>query len=1099
MTGNYGDIWRQPVPSVNKEIYRAYAQYHTTGLSEDSLSLNGKWQFQYCEDVNVQIPFYEADYTAVGWDEMIVPSNWQMQGYGIPIYSNAVYPFHESWGNLRPVELPDEKNSKGLYRRTFTIPKEWKNVRILLRFEGVQSAYYIWVNGQMVGFYQNSFGAAEFDITDFTEEGENLLAVEVYNYSAGSYLEDQDMWRLAGIFRNVSLEALPTVGIRDFQVETLPGGNVEEALLKLRVKIQNAGKMVSAPCTVEAYLDGKKIAAGYTGMRNPDWPVNTWRDDENGSIYPDMKREILPNTIRTVYLQRIMKNIRLWSAENPNLYKLELILKNHEGKVVQTVTKDIGFCWGNVENGVLLVNGKKTKLRGVNYHEFDAVNGRVMTAEEMEEDIRLMKRCNLNAVRCSHYPHHPKFYELCDLYGLYVMDECNLETHELSYKDDIFPGNDQRYQQLCMDRIAAMVEADKNSPSILMWSTSNEAGYGENIELMAAYARIRGGGRLIHERQMSAVADIESDTYSGVEWVRQRAEGNAARSFTKPFLLNEYAHAMGNAMGNLKDYWDLIYEYDNLAGGFVWEWKDHGILRQENGTSIYRYGGEFGDIPNAGNFCLDGILTSDRQITPKYLEVQRVHQPVTAVLDDFEKRTVRIISRYDQITTGHLYMKAVLLRDGKEIWTKVDETFPAIHPHEVLCYEEAWPREMLKQPGEYFLNLSWHLGQDEKYAAKGEEIAREQIALIKIPVEGKEITGEQNGQVFLNAEKFHYRKENGILQAVSSQLEISLDMVSGMIRKFAFRDAVLFDSDSNTEEHGPKLTLYRAYTDNDIHSQMARRENGWLDMKLDDMKETVQTFHILKEAVDQLTVAVHKGYRLANGYQVQDYEIHSFTPDGMWRMTYLVKPDEKIEDLPRIGYTFGINNELDREIWYGRGPAENYPDRQTAADFGVWSREIKEGAEYYEKPQAYGNREETRWLELTDDEGKVRIHILSEQSFSHSFLPYTEERLGKGTHIHLVERANASILTLDGAHSGLGNASCGQDCMAAYRVSAEQLAGSFLIRRKEGHLKGIIGEADRKLFESIWNLEYKTIRKQNNRKEEHFDPSDEQIRKKAGF
>lgn len=1097
MRGLNRDLWEQPVPSMNKEIYRAYAEYHTEYLTADHISLDGNWKFRYCQDVRNEEAFYEKSYPAEGWDEIIVPSNWQMKGYGIPIYSNIIYPFHESWGNLKPIEIPDEKNSKGWYRRSFTIPDEWRNVRVLLRLEGVQSAYYVWVNGNLAGFYQNSFSPGEFDITDYLEEGENLLAVEVYAYSAAAYLEDQDMWRLAGIFRSVSLEAVPITGIRDFQVETVLLNDHKDAELDLRVKIQNAGTEESKPCRVEAYLDDVFIAAGYTGMRNPKWPVNTWRDDEEGSFPLEMEREIIPNTVRTVYLQKNLQDIRCWSAEDPWLYRLKLVLKDTEGRVLQTVAKAIGFCQSRVQDGKLLVNGRQVKLKGVNYHEFDGVNGRAITIEQMERDIRLMKRCNLNAVRCSHYPHSPGFYELCDRYGLYVMDECNLETHELSYKDDILPGNDQRWQQLCMDRVTAMVEVDKNSPSVIMWSTSNEAGYGENFELMAAYARIRGGGRLIHERQMSAVADMESDTYSGIDWVRKKAQEPGG----KPFLLNEYAHAMGNAMGNLKDYWELIDQYDKLAGGFIWEWKDHGIFWKD-GKTVYRYGGEFGDIPNDKNFCMDGILTSDYQTTAKYLEVKQVHQPIKAVLHSLEKKQIAITNKYDFTDTSHLYLAAEILRDGERIWCRKEDELPAIKPHETLIYCPEWPEEIMSRGGEYFLNLYWYYIEEQPFAQKEELCAKEQIFLQKTDRKEKKKTNEDGG-------KFVYEQNGRILKAVSGHITLELDLGSGNLRRLWMKGSSLWDSGSNRAEHGPRLQLFRAYTDNDLHSQMARKENGWLDMKLDQMQEKTESVEILIQAENQLSVAIKKRHILANGYEVQEYQIHTFLPRGSWQMAYVAEPDSRIKQLPHIGYEFGINAGFEKEVWYGRGPGENYQDRKAAADFGIWERGIEEGMAYYEKPQAYGNREETRWLWLTDPKSGQKFRITAKEPFSHSFLPFTQEQLSRKAHIADMEKERASILTLDGIHCGLGNASCGQDCMPKYCASVERLAGTFLfslqevcqemswgqkafpeISEPEGNIPG---------FEELWDIVPVTVLKNEDTTEQQFDPSDREIRKNAGF
>ena len=1080
------NLWEQPIASINKEIYRAYAKYHTEGLLTDHVSLNGTWKFQYCQDVRDNTAFYEKEYSAEGWDEIAVPSNWQMKGYGIPIYTNVVYPFHETWGGLRPCDLPDEKNSKGWYRRSFTVPVEWKNVRVLLRFDGVQSAFCVWVNGQTVGFFQNSFSPAEFDITDFLCEGENLLAVEVIAYSAGTYLEDQDMWRLAGIFRDVSLEAVPVVGIRDFQVETILTGDCKEAELKVRIKVQNAGKEVSSPCRADVYLDNELIAAGYTGMRNSDWPVNIWKSEDNGPVYVDMEREILPNTIRTMYLQSIVKNVRLWSAEAPELYHLKLVFKDSEDRVIQTVEKQIGFCQGSVKNGQLFVNGKPTKLRGVNYHEFDCNNGRAMSMKQIEEDILLMKRCNINAVRCSHYPHAPVFYELCDRYGLYVMDECNLETHELSYKDDILPGNDQRWQQLCMDRMTAMVEVDKNSPSVLMWSTSNEAGYGENIQLMAAYGRLRGGGRLIHERQMSVVADVESDTYSGVETVRRKAQ----RPAVKPFLLNEYSHAMGNAMGNLKDYWDLIYQYDSLAGGFIWEWKDHGIYFEEKGKTIYRYGGEFGDKPNDKNFCMDGVITADRKITPKYLEVQRVYQPMTAQLVSLEKKQVQITSRYDQTDTAHLSLTAELLRNGECVWQATLDSVPVLAPHETTVCQLDWPEELFKEFGEYFLNLNWHYKEEMPFVKKGGFCARQQLFLKKQEEAGVSNAAESDAA-------FCYSESNGVLEAKSHGMNVRINKKSGTIERLILEGRTLWDDKESSDQHCPRLTLYRAYTDNDSHSQMYLKENGWKDMGLDQMQLQESSVQFVTQESDRLVMAVSSQYLLLNGYRVEEYQIHCFLPKGIWQLSYVAEPDARIENLPRIGFEIGLQDAFRQESWYGRGPMENYQDRKTAADFGIWTREAEEGRTFYEKPQAWGNREETRWICLMDKEHKANIWITADAPFSHTFLPFTEKQIAQAAHSADLMAETAAILTLDHIHSGLGNASCGQDCMAPYGAALKRAAGRFVFSAQE--CRNVLPDENSVWFEKLWNVKPMTLSENAKVEEEDFDPSDAEIRKRAGF
>ena len=1123
-------LWKMPVASMNKESYRAYAQYHSEGIPDNRFSLNGLWKFWYCKDVNIEAPFYELHYPADGWDELIVPSNWQMKGYGIPIYSNAVYPFHDSWGSLTPLTIPDEKNSKGWYRKKFVVPDDWKGACIHLCFLGVQSAFYCWVNGFCVGFYQNSFSPAEFDITSYLKEGINLLAVEVYTYSAGTYFEDQDMWRMSGIFRDVYLEALPLVGIRDFDVVTELTDNFEKAVLDIRVKIQNSDKVMSEPHVAEAYLyeenpNGTErmygcnweltgmdpIASGITGMYNPKWPVNTWRDDEKTDSRKEYARGIIPDTYRTVYLSSTIAMPHLWSAETPYLYLLELRLRDKKGNIVQKVYKRIGICQITADNGKVLINGNITKFKGVNYHEFDSIEGRAITAEQMEKDILLMKQCNINAVRCAHYPHHPRFYELCDVYGLYVMDECNMETHELSYKDDVFPGNDLRYLQICMDRAAAMIEVNKNSPSIVIWSTSNEAGYGENIELMAAYARTRGGGRLIHERQMSAVADMESDTYSSVDWVRKKALMPGG----KPFLLNEYSHAMGNSMGNLADYWEVIYHFDKLAGGFIWEWCDHGIKREESGQISYCYGGEFGDVPNDGNFCMDGIVTADKRITPKFLEVKRVYQPVCAEMESLENGTVRIWNRYDHIGTKHLYLKGVIQRDGICIWDFVDMHFPDIIPHQMIKYYIKWPEDLMNEAGEYCLNLSFMQRSGVEPSQNNPEVSRCQLYLMKIEEKVEKVhfnLYKSNQSIRMMKDIFQYQENGLILEVFSNASKIRINKETGELLACYFHGQQLWDHELTDAEHGLRLNLFRAYTDNDIHSQMARKQGGWLDMQLDKMSCIKSSANILMQKEKIFAMQAEQIFELGQGKRILSDLLYVLLPDGFIQIQYYVRLEESIDSLPRIGYSLGLNRTLGKKIWYGRGPQENYCDRKAASDLGIWEKSLNEGLSYYEKPQAMGNHEDTRWLVLLLDQGKQGYLFTGSIPFSHTLLPYEENALYRSCHIGTVEEGEAVVLSLDGKHAGLGNASCGQDPMMQYRVMMESMDGEWCISpvqssnvtacndkvREHNKVREMLKDVAPKLSD-VLNVNVETRIREAVKEGQQFDPSDEKIRRKAGF
>ncbi|MCC8101060.1 MAG: DUF4981 domain-containing protein [Clostridiales bacterium] len=1095
-------LWRQLLPSLGAEAYGAWMHTHTEGIYEDTVSLNGNWDFYYCRNVNAEDEFYQPFYETKGWLELAVPSNWQMEGYGIPVYTNAVYPFHETWGNLRPVQIPDEKNSKGWYRKWMEIPETWGNMRVHLHFLGVQSAFNFWINGNLVGFYQNSFGCPEFDITPFIKKEKNLLAVEVFQYSAASYLEDQDMWRMGGIFRDVYLEAVPEVSIRDFQVITKIAG--ENASLELRVKIKNEGMKPAPPHNVEAILFDENCKAALfrerkaTGMHNPDWPVNTWREEEVPEEMREPAREIGANQIRTLYFQEQVGHPRFWSAEEPNLYRLDLILRDDMGRTIQRVTKQIGFCETRIEEGTLKVNGRKTKLRGVNYHEFHPNRGRALTEEDMRKDILLMKQCNINAVRCSHYPHHPRFYELCDQYGLYVMDECNLETHEISYKDDVLPGNDFRYLPLCMDRVAAMVEVNKNSPCILFWSTSNEAGCGEVIEQMAAFARIRGGGRLIHERQMSAVADVESDTYSGMEWVKKKGKDTSG----KPFLLNEYAHAMGNAMGNLADYWREIDRSDHLIGGFIWEWCDHGIQWKEDGKAIFRYGGEFGDSPNSGNFCLDGIVTSDRRVTPKYREVQRVYQPMDAV---WEKGHLQITSRYDHIGTGHLLLKGSLMRDGKDVWQFTDFDFGVIPPRETLEYALQLPRERMEPEEEYILCLRFLQKKATSAFPIGSEVAFCQCVLGR-----KETEKEKDAPTIFqrNAnKKITYIRTEDTLKARSESCEVQFARATGRVIAWYWKGTRIFQ-DGWEGEYGPRLNLFRAYTDNDAHSQQALQRSGWNDLGLDHLECVSEKGSILEQKPERLMIRRQQIFHTQNGIEIPAIWIYTLLPTGTLGIRLGIQLGKDVLSLPRIGFSMGINQEFQRQRWYGRGPLETYCDRKAAGDFGIWIAPISDSELYYERPQAMGNHEDTRWVSL-ETEKNVCLAIAGENLFAYTALPFTERALSEAAHIQQVERAGATIFSVDVSQGGLGNASCGQDPQPEYRTVYDTVNESWWMVPYTGGGGKEIPEALRTAGEmmceetvgktALREIPYPTRRRVLEEKERIFDPSDADVRRKAGF
>ncbi|BCG60953.1 glycoside hydrolase family 2 TIM barrel-domain containing protein [Paenibacillus sp. URB8-2] len=623
--------------------------------------LNGLWKFYHSpQGGDLPTDFHLPGYDDSEWDHIPVPGNWQLFGYDRPIYLNTRYPFHPDNETLHPPFIPHAANSAGSYRTEFSVPEDWGGQRIFIHFEGVESAFYLWVNGQKAGYSQNSFSPAEFDLTAYLKPGINTLAVRVYRYSAGSWIEDQDMWRLSGIYRSVYLFAKPQVELFDFEIRGELDERYENAVLSVTAKVWNTTGQLAEAHSIEVELfdaEGGQIgpaplARGITGDKFN--VINSPRPHIQGHT-------IRPNTMRTVYLQAPVEAPRKWTAETPYLYTAILTLKDQDNRILETAHCRIGFRKVEMIDGRLLINGMSIKLKGVNRHEFDPDRGRVMTKDRMIQDIILMKRFNINAVRTAHYPHHPLFYELCDEYGLYVMDEANMESHGISYRDDVLPGNDPRWMTACMDRISAMLQRDKNHPSVILWSLGNEFGMGENVALMAAYCRTMDPTRFIHKRQMNSVADMDSETYPPVEWIVHKAVTNPKRAF----VMNEYAHAMGNAMGNLKEYWDAIHAHPCLIGGYIWEWADQGLRKgDDRGGSYYAYGGDFGEEAHDDNFCIDGVLYPDRELSAKIAEVKKVHQHIHARPVDLAKGEVLVRNEYYHTALNEFDIHWSITEDG---------------------------------------------------------------------------------------------------------------------------------------------------------------------------------------------------------------------------------------------------------------------------------------------------------------------------------------------------------------------------------------------------------------------------------------------------
>jgi len=669
-------------------------------------SLNGLWKF-HCSANPAKRPnnFFQHDFDTNGWDEIPVPSNWELQGYGIPIYVNDRYPFPK---NLPKV--PHDDNPVGSYKKYFTVPKSWDGRDIFIQFGAVKSAAYFWLNGEFLGYNQGSKTPVEFNITPFLKAGENSISVEVYRYSDGSYLECQDFWRLSGIERDVFLWSAPKVGIRDFFVITNLINEYKDGIFSVEVEMNQS----------------------FEGTYFMDCLL---LNDEREEVFKSSKRmDDAQYKLGSISFFKKIKNPKKWTAETPNLYQLVLILKDEKGAIVETVGCKVGFRKVEIQNGLLLVNGKAITLKGVNRHEHDEVNGHVITEKSMLLDIQLMKQYNINAVRSSHYPNDRRWYELCDEYGLYVIDEANIEAHGMGaifqkpFDEAAHTSALPSFKSAHLNRVKRMLERAKNHPSIITWSIGNEAGNGHNMKAAYAWAKERDNTRPVQYEQAgdNGNTDIICPMYPKIETI----EAYAKRKTNRPLVMCEYAHAMGNSVGNLQEYWDVIERYSNLQGGFIWDWVDQGILAQtEKGVSYWKYGGDFGgdDIPSDGNFCINGLLFPDRTPHPAIVEVKKVYQNVEVKAIDVARGIFQIKNKFDFISLENVRLEWAILENGAGIGKGTIENLNI----------EAQQTELIQIPFSferkigvaYFINFNFYTKKEKTLVPKGHEIAKAQILI----------------------------------------------------------------------------------------------------------------------------------------------------------------------------------------------------------------------------------------------------------------------------------------------------------------------------------------------------------------------------------
>jgi beta-galactosidase/beta-glucuronidase len=992
-------------------------------------SLNGKWKFHWSPNpASSPKGFYREDFGVSGWDTITVPGNWQLQGYDKPIYVNWGYAFPQDGQPRKRPEIarneplppiPADDNPTGCYRRTFTLPERWAGREVFLLFEGVDSAFHLWVNGQEAGYSQDSHLPAEFDITSCVRPGQNTLAVRVYRYCDGSYLEDQDFWRLSGIYRDVYLLATPRVHVRDFFVRTALDADYRDALMQVEVKIRAYGDRDAADHTLELtlYDEGNRriVSTSVSG-------IAVKAGDET-----------------TLEIEKTVANPKKWSAEHPNLYTLLIALKDAMGNVLEVERCNVGFRQIEIKDGQLHVNGVPILFRGVNRHEHDPDTGHTLSVESMTEDIKLMKRFNINAVRTSHYPNDPRWYDLCDRFGLYLIDEANLEAHGTLDK----LAKDPAWQAAFLERGMRMVERDKNHPSVIIWSLGNESGYGPNHDAMAGWIRQRDPTRPIHYEgatgwgaryrdrkyegpEETLVVDIVSVMYPTLERLLELAQ---TAGETRPLIMCEYAHAMGNSCGNLREYWDAVETHQRLQGGFIWDWVDQGIRQvTEDGEAWFAYGGDFGDDPNDGPFCINGLLWPDRRVKPALWEYKKIVQPVRVEPVDLLAGELKITNAYHFSHLGGLDITWKLTAEDEVLQSGTlppMDTAPGESRNVRVPFTPRLSRIPPRGPGEpdteYWLTLSFTLAEDTLWAEKGHEVAWEQFQ-VPFPVPETPVLGLADVPDLGLEESAERARVHG------PDFSLAFDKGSGTIISWQHQGRELV-------RQGPWLNAWRAPTDNDASTQGDQKAAlRWHEAGLDRLRHQVKRIEVSQITPQIVQITTQSFVCAPDRTDGFDCEIvYAVYASGDVVIETRVLPSEKLPPLPRIGLQMQLPGGYETFTWYGRGPHETYCDRKEGAQVGVYSGTVDEQYVPYIVPQENGNKTDVRWVALTDRDGVGLLAVgmpLLEVSVHH----FTPKDLAGARHTYELKRRDYIVLNLDYKQSGLGGASCGPGTLPQYLI-----------------------------------------------------------------
>ena len=966
-------------------------------------SLNGNWKFQWSPTPD-QRPkdFYKTDFDVANWKEIQVPSNWELKGYGIPIYTNMTYPFPKN-----PPYIDHADNPVGSYRRYVDLPSTWDGRRVYIHFEAGTAAMYVWVNGQKVGYTENTKSPAEFDITNYVKPGKNLIAAEVYRWSDGSYLEDQDFWRISGIDRNVYLYSTANLRVADFFARPDLDGSYKNGSLTVDVLLSNYNKSAKTGVVEASLLDanGKELFNQTLKIATP----------------ADGKKEMT--------FSKNVSSPNLWSSETPYLYSLVLTLKDESGKFIETVATKIGFRKVELKNGQLLVNGKRILVHGVNMHEHNPITGHYQDLATIMKDIRTMKQHNINAVRCSHYPQNTEWVKMCDKYGIYLVDEANIESHGMGYGHENM-AFDPAWDAAHMARTVSLVERDKNSPAVILWSLGNECSNGDVFKKTYKWIKERDKTRLVQFEQAAEKenTDIVCPMYPSIRYMKEYA---AREKVTRPFIMCEYAHAMGNSSGNFKEYWDIIRGSKNMQGGFIWDWVDQGFeVTDEVGRKYWAYGGDMGsqNYTNDENFDHNGLVFPDRIPHPGLMEVKKFYQDIYFKAVQPEKGLITVANEFHYTNLKDYTFGYEVLKNGEMI---KQGTFDLnLTPESEKQVQLAMPAMPAADGTEYFLNVFAYTRTGSEIIPQGHEVAREQFKLGAGNYFTKATTANGSAKV---------TDAKNQLTLSAGGVEVSINKWSGLIGSYKSDNKSYLRSK-------PTPNFWRAPTDNDFGNGMERKCNVWRTAG-----ENTSVKNISGKEVDGKAVVTADLYLrdVASDYQI----VYTMAGDGALTVNISYKAGAvELPEMPRFGMIMSLDKEFDNFAYYGRGPWENYSDRNYSSHIGLYNSKVSDQYVPYTRPQENGYKTDLRWLTLTNNDGKgLRIEGLQPicasalNNWPEDFDPGLSKKYRHPNDI--TPNRDEIILSVDLAQRGVGgDTSWGALPHEQYLLKAKEYSYGFVIK-----------------------------------------------------